>query len=174
MADLFDNELKIIESNTRCFMNSDYMQKMINEELDKLGNDLDTLVQKIKSLVFSDTEEITCAELESCCMKLSLILYDFETQAEYASVRADIAKMLRDDKYNYIVSMDTDSSDGKKMSVSQKQAIANSTIQAETATALLCSHIMKILLNKKTAAYELLATLKKVLSSRMSSNDYNS
>ena len=169
MSDLFSHEVEMIECNTRCELNSEYMEKMVAEEVNKRSKDLDEFVDGIKSIVFSDTDDLTTAELESCCMKLSLCLYEFETQAEYASIRADISALLRNEKYNYYV-LSAKSKD-ERVTVQKSQAIAQSNVQIETATQMLYSHITKLLNNKKSSAYELLATIKKVLSSRISSMD---
>lgn len=172
MSDLFSNEVQIIESNARCSLNSEYMEKLVMDEANKRSKELDELVKGIKDIIFSDSEELTTSELESCCMKLSLMLYDFETQAEYASIRADIASLLKADKYNYVMALRTD--DSVKLTVLQRQALAQSQVQAEEATVIMTKNVMKLLTNKKTAAYELLATIKKVLSARISSMDFNS
>ena len=169
--ELFSKEIEIIESNTRCELNSEYMEKMVKEEVGKRSKELDELVSGLKTIIFSDTEELTSSELESCCMKLSLVLFEFETQSEYASIRADIAKMLKSDKFNYLVI--ASKQQNEKITVQQSQALAYSQVQVENATEVLYTHVMKLLTNKKTSAYELLATIKKVLTSRIASIDGN-
>lgn len=170
MADLFSAETKIIEAQTKCDLNSEYCDKLVMKEVTKRSKDLDAFVDKLKDIVFSDPEEMTTKELESGCAKLSLLLYDFETQTEYADIRMDISYALEKEKYNYLY---TSFCKDKSLTVASREALVQSQTFTETIVSMVAKHVSKLLNKKKTAAYELLGTVKKILTSRIASSDYN-
>lgn len=168
MADLFTLQTKIIEQKTKVDLNSELAKKIIKQEVDECCKDLDGLCSGIKEIIFKDSEDLTLPEYENIAMKLSLILYDMETITEYSNVKLSISQFLQEDKYSYLFLNSKGSG-----SISDREMICNAEIQPEVVASILAKHTLKILDSKKKSAYELLGVVKKIITLRISSNDYN-
>ena len=168
MGDLFGLETKLLEQRTKVELNSKFAENIIRNESEKYTKDLDNLCDNIKSIIFNDTEELTLVEYEQIAMKLSLLLYDLETVSEYTAVRLSVSKVLEEERYTQVF-LSTKGSGP----IGERELITKSTIQVESMATILSKHIYQIIDKKKRCAYELLATVKKLISSRISSNDYN-
>lgn len=168
MPDLFTLETKLIEQRTKVELNSELVEKIIGDEISKHCKELDKLCNNVKDIIYSDTEDLSISEYEQVAMKLSLLLYDLESVSEYLDIRTDVSQILQNDRYAFYFL-------GSKGAgtVTDRELTAKSSIQPEVVTTLIAKHIAKVIENKKNAAYNVLNTVKKIISLRISSNDYN-
>ena len=140
--------------------------KMINDLTNKLVADyckqLDDYVRFIQSILQDDKHPPTAEELDDFVMNLPTLLYFCGEAQENLGIKTDVAKAVKQEKYNEVYN------ELQKGTISDKTSKAELAVQSEEITRIIYDRAYKIVKEKMNAAYELLSSCKKVISRRMS------
>ena len=138
--------------------------KMINDLTNKLVADyckqLDKYVKYIQEVLNDTKHPATAEELDDMVMQLPVLLYFCGEAQENLGIKTDVAKAVKQEKYNEIYNE-------VKGTIADKTAKSELAAQSETVTHIIYDRAYKIVKEKMTAAYELLSSIKKVISRRM-------
>lgn len=138
--------------------------KLINDLTNKLVADyckqLDDYVKFIQSILQDDKHPPTAQELDDFVMNLPVLLYFCGEAQENLGIKTDVAKAVKQEKYNEIYNE-------VKGTIADKTAKSELAAQSETITHIIYDRSYKIVKCKMEAAYELLSSTKKVISRRM-------
>jgi len=139
--------------------------KLINDLTNKLVADyckqLDEYVRFIQSVLNDNQHPPTALELDDMVMNLPVLLYFCGEAQENLGIKQDVAKAVKQEKYNEIYK------EIQKGTISDKTSKAELAVQSEEITRIIYDRAYKIVKEKMTAAYELLSSIKKVISRRM-------
>lgn len=140
--------------------------KLINDLTNKLVADyckqLDDYVRFIQSILQDDKHPPTAQELDDFVMNLPVLLYFCGEAQENLGIKTDVAKAVKQEKYNEVYR------ELQKGTISDKTSKAELASQSEEITRVIYDRAYKIVKEKMNAAYELLSSCKKVISRRMS------
>ena len=140
--------------------------KLINDLTNKLVADyckqLDNYVRFIQGVLQDNENPPTALELDDMVMNLPVLLYFAGEAQENLGIKNDVAKAVKQEKYNEIYN------ELQKGTISDKTSKAELAVQSEEITRIIYDRAYKIVREKMTAAYELLSSIKKVVSRRMS------
>ena len=145
--------------------NSSKIEAVIKGIIEEYSRELDEYVDFVKSVLADDEKPATDGELEDFCMNLSTLIYYTSVGCEMLGIRDDIAKSLYKEAYN--IARDSI----EKGTVADKNVQAELQASQERIVAIIYEKSYKILKAKTESASELLASTKKVLSSRVSANE---
>ena len=138
--------------------------KLINDLTNKLVADyckqLDDYVRFIQSVLNDNEHPPIAEELDDFVMKLPILLYFCGEAQENLGIKTDVAKAVRQEKYNEIYNE-------VKGTIADKTAKSELAAQSETVTHIIYDRAYKIVKCKIEAAFELLSSIKKVMSRRM-------
>lgn len=144
----------------------DNNSKLINDLTNKIVADyckqLDNYVSFIQSVLQDNENPPTALELDDMVMNLPVLLYFAGEAQENLGIKNDVAKAVKMEKYNEIYN------ELQKGTISDKTSKAELAVQSEEITRIIYDRAYKIVREKMTAAYELLSSIKKVVSRRMS------
>ena len=139
--------------------------KLINDLTNKLVADyckqLDNYVRFIQSILQDDKHPPTAQELDDIVMNLPVLLYFAGEAQENLGIKTDVAKAVRQEKYNSIYNTLS------KGTINDKVNQTESQIQSEEVAKIIYERAYKIVKEKMTAAYELLGSIKKVITRRI-------
>ena len=139
--------------------------KMINDLTNKLVADyckqLDNYVKFVKDLLQDNEHPPTAVELDDIVMNLPVLLYFCGEAQENLGIKTDVAKAIKQEKYNEIYRE-------VKGTIADKTAKSELAAQSETITHIIYDRAYKIVKNKLEASYELLSSIKKVITRRIS------
>ena len=142
----------------------DNNSKLINDLTNKLVADyckqLDNYVNFIQGILQDDKHPPTAQELDDFVMNLPVLLYFCGEAQENLGIKTDVAKAVKQEKYNEIYKE-------VKGTIADKTARSELAAQSETITHIIYDRAYKIVKEKMNAAYELLSSIKKVISRRM-------
>lgn len=142
----------------------DNNSKLINDLTNKLVADyckqLDNYVKFVKGLLQDNEHPPTAIELDDIVMNLPVLLYFCGEAQENLGIKTDVAKAVKQEKYNEIYNE-------VKGTIADKTAKSELAAQSETITHIIYDRAYKIVKEKMNAAYELLSSCKKVISRRM-------
>ena len=138
---------------------------MINDLTNKLVADyckqLDNYVKFVKDLLQDNEHPPTAVELDDIVMNLPVLLYFCGEAQENLGIKTDVAKAIKQEKYNEIYRE-------VKGTIADKTAKSELAAQSETITHIIYDRAYKIVKNKLEASYELLSSIKKVITRRIS------
>lgn len=141
--------------------------KLINDLTNKLVADyckqLDDYVRFIQSILQDDKHPPTAQELDDFVMQLPVLLYFCGEAQENLGIKTDVAKAVKQEKYNEIYAT-------IKGTIADKTSASELQVQSETVAHIIYDRAYKIVKEKMNAAYELLSSVKKVISRRMNEN----
>lgn len=160
VKDVVVNEVvKSTEENSQYFTN-------ISDSL-VLGytSDLDQLMIKIHRDTVEN--EATDAQLEKYILELSNALYFIGSRLESMGIKDDLSKLAAKQVYNEAYLDAPVDAKGKKPTVAELTAIAEDSSRYETIMNNIYSRAYRQIKYKVDAAYEMLASLRKVISKRM-------
>ena len=143
--------------------------KLINDLTNKLVADyckqLDKYVSFIQSILDNPKRPPVAEELDDFVMKLPILLYFCGEAQENLGIKTDVAKAIKQEKYNDVYRQI------QKGTISDKTSQAELASQSETITHIIYDRAYKIVKEKMNAAYELLSSIKKVISRRMNESN---
>lgn len=140
---------------------------------DKLVNsystDLDALMDRIR--IDCVDQEPSDRILEIYTMELSNALYFIGQKLETVGIKEDLTKMAAKEAYNnaYLEHMDAGGA-GKKPTVAELTALSEDDSKYQTVINSIYSRVYRQLKYKVDAAYEMLSSIRKIISKRMQEN----
>lgn len=131
--------------------------------------DLDALMTKIRLDCVEN--EASDKQLENYTMELSNTLYFIGEKLETVGIKEDLTKMAAKEAYNnaYMDHMDAGAG-AKKPTVAELTALAEDDSKYQTVINSIYSRVYRQLKYKVDAAYEMLSSLRKIISKRMQEN----
>ena len=142
--------------------------KLINDLTNKLVADyckqLDNYVRFVQRLLQDNNHPPTAIELDDIVMNLPVLLYFAGEAQENLGIKTDVAKAVKQEKYNEVYK------ELQKGTISDKTSKAELAVQSEEVTRIIYDRAYKIVKEKMNAAYELLSSCKKVITRRISEN----
>lgn len=141
------------------------LEETVNSIVAHYSSELDEYVEFIMSLLMDDSNPPTDLELDDFCMRLSTLIYFTSTGCEQLGIRDDLSKSAYKDAYNTARAMI------QKGTVADKNAQAEIDSLQEHLVAVVYNKSYKILKAKVESAQEILASVKKVMSRRISEQE---
>lgn len=156
------NELNTIMA--RVDNNSKLINKLSNDLVNEYCKSLNEYVAFIQQILKDDKHPPTAQELDDFVLNLPVLLYFCGEAQENLGIKTDVAKSIKQEKYNEIY---------KEVSgtIADKTAKSELAAQSETITHIIYDRAYKIVKEKMNAAYELLSSCKKVISRRMAESE---
>lgn len=140
--------------------NSAKVEKLVDELVNKYCHQLDELVSCFKQILHDKDNPITEEELDEICLKLPSYLYFIGEAQERFGIKEDIAKSVKMELYNEVHQR-------TKGTIADKQAASEAATLEEDIVYKAYQRSYKRIKQKLEAAYELLSSIKKVISRRM-------
>lgn len=133
-------------------------------------SDLDKLLVKIKENAVEHTPSDNI--LEKLVMELSNILYFMGTRLESVGIKDDITKLSAKEVYNnsYTNNLTNVGDQKKKPTVAELTVMAENDSRYQTVVNNIYSRVYRQIKYKIDAAYEMLSSLRKIISKRMQEN----
>lgn len=137
---------------------SKYIENIVREISNKEIGFIDDYIEKIK--ISLDEEDLSINELNTILIRLCSFYYFLVDKQESASIKGDIASMVRDEKYNssFLESQGT---------IAKKQALAESNSMEENIVSKIYNSVYKTLKYKRESVSTLIDAIKKVISSKV-------
>lgn len=139
--------------------NSAKVEKLVDDLVDKYCHQLDELVSAFKEVLHDKDNPITEEELDEICLKLPSYLYFIGEAQERFGIKEDIAKSVKMELYNQVHQR-------TKGTIADKQAASEAATLEEEIVFKAYQRSYKRIKQKLEAAYELLASIKKVIQRR--------
>lgn len=138
------------------------IQEIVNSIIEPYCKDLDNYVEFIKSILKDGENPPTAQELDDFCINLSVYIYYASGMQEQLGIKDDIAKALYKEMYH-------SSRDSlEKGTVADKDSLAELASQQEYLTSVCYKRAYSIVKAKVASAQEILSSVKKIISRRMS------
>ena len=159
MDDKQDKRIKKLREQVE--NNSKELQEIIDGIIKPYTEELDNYVEWVKSMVTNYENPPTSIELDDMTMTLSVLIYSASGMQEQLGIRDDIAKALYKEMYHSA----RDNLD--KGTVADKNSLAELATQEEALVSMLYKRAYNTVKAKVSAAQEILASIKKIVSRRM-------
>ena len=160
-----DNIINIMESVDS---NSNIITEIANDVISQHLCDLQSIMVNLNNEITSG-DFIPTNTLEKYYLELNGCLYFCGEEMEKLGIRSDISKALARQKYNTVyLDSRVKASDGKnKTTAAELASISEEASKEENTVNMIFDRVYKILKYKIDSAYEMLNTLRKVISKRM-------
>lgn len=142
--------------------NSAELDKIIKEIIEIYSGELDEYMTFVIGIVRNDEQPPTDAELDDFALRLSSLIYFTSVGAEQMGIRDDLSHSIYKEAYNAARALQ------KTGTVADKNTQAEIDATAERIVHIVYSKAYKILKAKVDSAQEVLSTVKKIISRRMS------
>lgn len=149
--------------------NSELVAELSEKVVVKYTEDLDNIMKKLNAILIGETPPTT-DELERYLLLLTNTLYFVGEQAEHVGVFDDVGKATFKDAYNkaYLESISMPVKDGKKPTVAEITATAETQVLEDSLVSNIYTRAYKLFKFKVDAAYEMVKSISKIISKRMS------
>ena len=136
---------------------------------------LDELMQKLY-LIVRKPDDVDTTVLENYYLELTNLLYFMGDKLEQLGVYSDMSKAAAKEVYNsaYLSNQIKDVDKKNKTTVAENQAVAEQKSQYEQVVNSIYEHAYKIVKYKIDAGFEMINTLRKVISRRMQEENLGS
>lgn len=143
--------------------NSDIIINIVNDVVKKNTSELDDYIQYMKQVLqdCGEGKPISNTILEDITIVLPVLLYSITDRQESVGIKEDIAKATKNEIFNNIYS------DIEKGTVQDKTSEAELGSQKEAITHIIYQRAYKIIKAKADLGLELLQSVKKILSKRI-------
>ena len=163
------DELQVRTAADTAEANATYYTNISDKLLDAYSADLDSIMNRIKA----DCVEVEPSDkiLENYTMELSNTLYFVGQKLESVGIKDDLSKMAAKEIYNesYLNYLDTGDAK-KKPTVAELTALSEADAKYQTVVNSIYSRVYRQLKYKVDAAYEMLSSIRKIISKRMQDN----
>ena len=153
--------------------------KYFNETSNSIASEqtklLDDLMKKLYIIV-RKSDDITTRVLENYYLELTNLLYFMGDKLEQLGIFGDMSKAAAKEVYNaaYLSNQIKDSDKKNKTTVAENQAVADQKSQYEQVVSSIYEHAYKIVKYKIDAGFEMINTLRKIISRRMQEESLSS
>lgn len=144
--------------------NSAKVEKIVDELIQPYCDKLDILIGKFRDCLMDKQNPVTEWELDDVCLKLPSYLYFMGEAQEKFGIKEDISKSVKMELYNQIHQR-------TRGTIADKQAASEAGTIEEDIVYRAYQRAYKRIKQKLEAAYELLSSIKKVISRRMGEQD---
>ncbi len=144
--------------------NSAKVEKIVDELIQPYCDKLDILIGKFRDCLMDKENPVTEWELDDVCLKLPSYLYFMGEAQEKFGIKEDISKSVKMELYNQIHQR-------TRGTIADKQAASEAGTIEEDIVYRAYQRAYKRIKQKLEAAYELLSSIKKVISRRMGEQD---
>lgn len=151
---------KIIDSLDGVEINSTIIDNIVNDVVSRYCKQLDRYVKQIDDILKQDSE-ISDEELDDFALNLPALIYFACDAQESLGIKEDVSRAIRNEIYNKA----RDKAEG---TVADKDSIANLASQEEDLIVLIYQRAYKKIKCRIDAAYEILNSVKKVMTRRIS------
>ncbi len=145
--------------------NSAELDATINDIIERYSGELDEYISFFMGILINDEHPPTDAELDDFALRLSSLIYFTSVGAEQMGIRDDLSSSAYKEAYNVARSMQ------KSGTVADKNAQAELDAMAEKVVSIVYSKAYRILKAKVESAQEVLSSVKKVMSRRMTETE---
>lgn len=137
---------------------SKYIENIVKDISNKEIGFIDDYIEKIK--ISLDEEDLSIDELNTVLIRLCSFYYFLVDKQESASIKGDIASMVRNEKYNssFLESQGT---------IAKKQALAESDSMGEHIVSKIYFSVYKTLKYKRESVNTLIDAIKKIVTSKV-------
>lgn len=142
--------------------NANSMSEIVMRVVNPFCSDLDAYIQFIKDCLHGGEQVPTNDELDDFCLNLSTLLYFASSACEKLGIKDDISNAVYKDVYHHA----RNALEGG--TVADKNSVAEIQSQAEQLVSICYSRAYRLMKSKVESGQELLNSVKKVLSRRMS------
>jgi hypothetical protein len=156
-----EQETKINEIRHKVEVDSDQLQKIVDEIIKPYVIDLDNYVDFVRSILKDGENPPTAQELDDFCLNLSVYIYYASGMQEQLGIKDDIARAVYKEMYH------TYRDSIEKGTISDKDSLAELASQQEYLTSVCYKRAYSVMKAKVGAAQELLASCKKIISRRI-------
>lgn len=140
--------------------NSAKVEEIVDELIYQHCKEIDELIRKFRQCLNDKENPVTEWELDDVCLKLPSYLYFIGEAQEKFGIKEDMAKSVKMELYNQIHQR-------TKGTIADKQAASEAGTLEEDIVYRAYQRAYKRIKQKLEAAYELLSSIKKVISRRM-------
>lgn len=159
MPDINEQALQIAANSVK--RGSDVVNQLVSDTVNCYTCDLDELVDSVKKLITSD-DDLTIEELESVALKIPVFLYSLAADHEYVGIKVDVSKQVQYDKYSKIYATQSGTSN-------YRESVATAGTYSEGIIKIVNTRAYKLINDKVEAAYELLNSVKKIITRKAES-----
>lgn len=153
---------KISKIRDKVDIDSEKLDEIVHDIIRPYCESLDNYVNFIRDILQDGENPPTAQELDDFCINLSVYIYYASGMQEALGIKDDIAKALYREMYN------TTRDSLEKGTVADKDALAELKSQQEYLTSVLYKRAYNIVKAKVSSAQEILASIKKIISRRVS------
>lgn len=158
---LGDTSEFIKESKLKIEQNSEVVENLVKDIISNCCSELDNYVAYVKSIIAEDSSSVPTELLEDMTLALPTLLYQVGDMSELIGVKEDIAKAVKQELYNTIM----ETGEGKS---TDKKIRAELETQSESLALVIYQRAYKSIKLKTDFGLELLQSVKKILSKRIS------
>lgn len=141
------------------------IEEIVSQIIKPYCEELDQYVDFIKSILKDGENPATTQELDDFCMNLSVYIYYAGGMQERLGIKDDISRALYKEIYH------TERDKIEKGTVADKDSLAELASQQEYLTSVCYKRAYQIMKAKVSAAQEILASCKKIMSRRMAESE---
>ena len=152
-------EETILEIQKKVSINSDIVNRLVNNLVAEYCQELDEYMSFIKNIIMDDKQPPTDLELDDFTLRIPVLLYFTGEAQESLGVKEDVCRAIKSELYNEVFS-DT------KGTVADKTALAELRSQEEAITYIIYQRAYKKVKLRMEAASEVLNSVKKVITRR--------
>lgn len=145
--------------------NSEYYTEISDSLVTSYSSDLDKLMERMRTDCVDN--EPTDSVLEAYILELSNLLYFVGRNLESVGIKEDLTKLAAKEVYNNSYLGHMDAGAGKKPTVAELTALSENDAKYQTVINSIYSHVYRQIKYKVDAAYEMLSSLRKIVSKRM-------
>lgn len=141
--------------------NAKKIEEACNIIVNDICRELDDYVRRLQEVVNDTQQEMTPAEADSAMMNIPAMLYWVKAEKEKLGIKCDLAQKVKEDKWN----QEFLKAEGNN--VTSKKVKANAETTQEAFDCIVYERAYKMIDNREQMAYELMQSVKKVVSRRM-------
>lgn len=156
-----EQEAKISEIRHKVEVDSEQLQKIVDEIIKPYVIDLDNYVDFVRGILKDGENPPTAQELDDFCLNLSVYIYYASGMQEQLGIKDDIARAVYKEMYH------TYRDSIQKGTISDKDSLAELASQSEYITSVLYKRAYSQVKAKVAAAQEIMSSIKKIISRRM-------
>lgn len=165
LVDIDRSQMDAVVQNTET--NVEYFTNISDKLVTEYTADLDQLMRDLyKDAIQKDASD---RELEKYLLELNNMLYFLGTKLETVGVKDDLSKLAAKESYNeaYLSNRMKDAEHRNKTTVAELTALAEDASKYETVLNSLYARVYKQIKFKMDAGYDMVNSLRKIISKRM-------
>lgn len=141
--------------------NSDLIDELVNKLVTQYCGPLDDYMRQIEDILVNQIEPVSNEQLDDFTLNLPSLLYFTSEAQESLGIKEDVSRAIRTEVFNKV-------RERAQGTVADKDSAAELATQAETIVLIAYQRAYKKVKLRMEAAYEMLNSVKKVMSRRIS------